>query len=134
MVHCPFVFLWMRSDSPSLKLQPTEVAATHWVPLRILLSPSSREAEYVDLSVRYAKRAGNFVRLVCRSVVGLMQFSAIRLTPTESLCCNSIPEFFPDVCEAQHSQSLFRTWGTWRRASKAESQRPLLLWGLTLDI
>lgn len=134
MVLCPFVFLWTRSDSPSLRLQPTEVAATHWVPLRTLLSPSSRTAEYVDLGERYAKRAGNLARLALRSVVGFMQFSAIRLTPTESLCCNSIPEFFPDVSEAQHSQSLLRRWGTWRSGRKADSQRPLLLWGLTLGI
>lgn len=134
MVLCPFVFLWTRSDSPTLKLQPTEVAATHWVSLRTLLSPSSRTAEYVDLAERYAKQGGYLTRLAYRSVMGFMQFSAIQLTPTESLCCNSIPEFFPDDSKAQHSRSLFQQWNPWGWSRRADSRRPLHLWGLTLGI
>ena len=128
---CPFVFLWTRSDSPTLKLQPTEVASTHWVSLRTLLSPSSRTAEYVDLTERYFKGAGYFARLAVRSIMGFMRFSAIKLTPTESLCCNSIPEFFPGNYKAQHPQSSFQQWSTW---CSGNANRPLLLWGLTLCI
>ena len=131
MVLCPFVFLWTRSDSPTLKLQPTEVASTHWVPLRTLLSPSSRTAEYVDITERYIKRAGYLSRLAVRSILGYMQFSAIKLTPTESLCCSSIPEFFPTDYKAQHPQSSFQRWSTW---CSGNDNRPLLLWGLTLGV
>lgn len=137
MVLCPFVFLWTRSDSPSLRLQPTEVASTHWVSLRSLLSPESRTAEYVDVTERYAKRFGYLARLIFRSLMGYMQFSAIQLTPTESLCCNSIPEFFPYDQKAQGSLSSFKQWSTWCSGSQTESsgqRRPLLLWGLTLGI
>jgi hypothetical protein len=134
MVLCPFAFLWTRSDSPSLRLQPTEVASTHWVPLRTLLSPSSRTAEYVDLSERYVKRAGYLARLACRSIVGYMQFSAIRLNPTESLCCNSMPGFVPAASEEQHPQPLLRRWNTCLWDRKDDSHRPLHLWGLTLGV
>lgn len=134
MVLCPFVFLWTRSESPNLRLQPTEVASTHWVPLRTLLSPSSRTAEYVDLGERYAKRAGYLTRLACRFIMGYMQFSAIRLMPTESLCCNSTPGLFPDASEEQESQSLFRRWNTCFWDKKDDSHRHLHLWGLTLGI
>lgn len=137
MVLCPFVFLWTRSDSPSLRLQPTEVASTHWVSLRTLLSPESRTVEYVDVTERYAKRVGYLARLAFRSLMGHMQFSAIQLTPTESLCCNSIPEFFPYDHKTQGSQSSFRQWSTWCSGSQTEpsgQRRPLLLWGLTLGI
>lgn len=137
MVLSPFVFLTTRGDSPTLRLQPTEVASTHWVSLRHLLSPSSRTVEYVDVASRYAKRAGRLSHLAFRTFMGFMQFSAIRLTPTESLLCNSTPEFFSDEEEYEQSQSLTQRLAAWCWGSPAHStgqNRPLLLWGLTLGI
>lgn len=135
MVLCPFIYVLTRPDSPNLRLQPTEVASTHWVSLRALLSPSLRTVEYVDMSQRLANQGGFITRLGFRSLVGLMQFSAIQLRPTESLYCNSIPGLVPE--DDQRKLSLFQRWRAWCLSNQADSNdqgRPLLLWGLTLGI
>ncbi|KAE8449176.1 hypothetical protein EG329_008343 [Mollisiaceae sp. DMI_Dod_QoI] len=140
MVLCPFVFLWTKPDLPPFKLQPTEVASTHWVPLRILLSPSSRSYEYVDVSDRFARRGGAVLKAIIRSILGKMQFSAIKLTPSESLYCSSTAEFFspPEENKEAESQlsitSKLYNWYLGDHAGSAEKTRPLMLWGLTLGI
>lgn len=138
MVLCPFVFLTTRYDPPPLKLQPSEVASTHWVSLRALLSPALRTKEYVDVSDRFAKRSSVVPRLVYRSMVGLMQFSAIRLIPTESVYCSSIPGFVPEETDRIPTSSVaHHRWKTWCLSGQGASKdrnRPLLLWGLTLGI
>lgn len=138
MVLCPFIFLLTRHDSPDLKLQPTEVASTHWVPLRVLLSPSSRTQEYADVSQRLANQGGLATRLAFRSLVGVMEFSAVKLNPTESLYCNSTPGFLPGKGPPDPPQSAFQRWKNWVIGNQAESRngqgKPLLLWGLTLGI
>ncbi|KAL2007638.1 hypothetical protein VTN00DRAFT_7620 [Thermoascus crustaceus] len=137
MVLCPFIFLLTSASSPVLKLQPAEVASTHWVSLRALLSPSLRTIEHVDLSERYSSRGGFLARLLYRSMVGLMQFSAIRLIPTESLQCPSVPGFIPDDSSNKKSLSPLQKWKAWYLSHQADSNdrsRPLLLWGLTLGI
>lgn len=140
MVLCPFVFLWMKADMPPLKLQPTEVASTHWVPLRVLLSPSVRTYEYVDVSDRFARQGGPVVRAAIRSVLGKMRFSAIRLIPSESLYCSSTDEFFssPEAATTLSVQTSlaakFYSWYLGDHAGSAEKTRPLLLWGLTLGM
>ncbi|KUJ08586.1 putative NUDIX family hydrolase [Mollisia scopiformis] len=139
MVLCPFVFLWTQPDLPPFHLQPTEVASTHWVPLRILLSPSSRTCEYVDVSDRFARRGGAAVKAIIRSILGKMQFSAIRLLPSESLFCSSTAEYFnpPEENEEVESKSItskLYSWYLGDHAGSAEKTRPLLLWGLTLGI
>jgi len=135
MVLCPFVFLTTRSDSPTLRLQPTEVASTHWIPLRALLSPSQRTVEYVDMSQRFARQGGFLTRLAVRSLMGWMQFSAVRLLPSETQKCTTTPGFFPD--DDKPNGSVFQRFKEWCLSNQAESSdtaRPLLLWGLTLGI
>lgn len=134
MVLCPFVFLTTRSDSPTLKLQPTEVASTHWIPLRALLSPSLRTVEYVDMSQRFARQGGFLSRLAIRSLMGWMQFSAVRLLPSESQQCTSTPGFIPDQVEKQTLIQRFKSWCLSNQADSGDRNRPLLLWGLTLGI
>ncbi|KAL2066422.1 hypothetical protein VTL71DRAFT_2493 [Oculimacula yallundae] len=140
MVLCPFVFLWTGPDLPPLKLQPTEVASTHWVPLRILLSPSSRTYEYVDVSDRFARQGGVVARSIIRSILGKMRFSAIRLVPSESVFCSSAAEFFPPeesdaetVAKTSVSTRLYK-WYLGDHAGSSDKARPLLLWGLTLGM
>ncbi len=137
MVLCPFVFLWTKPDIPPLKLQPNEVASTHWVPLRVLLSPSSRSYEYVDPTDRFARRGGPIVKAIASSILGKMRFSAISLVPSESLYCSSTEEFFPS--EATMTSKLpvtTRMYAWWKGEPAVASHRasPLLLWGLTLGI
>ncbi|KAH7370640.1 hypothetical protein BKA65DRAFT_21722 [Rhexocercosporidium sp. MPI-PUGE-AT-0058] len=140
MVLCPFVFLWTEPELPPFKLQPTEVASTHWVPLRILLSPSSRTYEYVDVSDRFARRGGAVTKSIIRSILGKMRFSAIRLVPSESLYCSSTAEFFlPEASDAEGASkvslaSRLYGWYLGDHAGSSEKARPLLLWGLTLGM
>lgn len=78
---------------------------------------------------------GILARLAYRSMMGYMQFSAIRLAPTESLQCNSTPGYLPEG--NQLSTSLFQRWKAWCMGSQthfSNQDRPLLLWGLTLGI
>ncbi|KAE8378703.1 hypothetical protein BDV26DRAFT_261038 [Aspergillus bertholletiae] len=135
MVLCPYVFLLTCSSSPTLRLQPTEVASAHWVPLRALLSPSQRTVEYVDISQRYAKASGFMTRLISRSMLGFMEFSAVRLRPTESLQCNqSLGATAEDSRGSSTLTQCFRTWFLGSKANPEDQTRPLLLWGLTLGI
>jgi ADP-ribose pyrophosphatase YjhB (NUDIX family) len=140
MVLCPFVWLWDGPDIPPFKLQPTEVASTHWVPLRVLLSPSARTYEYVDVSDRFAHRGSTVLKTMIRSILGKMRFSAIRLTPSESLYCSSTAEFFsPPEGNSQASTkgsltSRFYNWHLGDHAGASGNTRPLLLWGLTLGM
>lgn len=141
MVLCPFVFLYTKPDIPPLKLQPMEVASTHWVPLRVLLSPSVRTYEYVDVSDRFARQGGLIMKSLIRSVLGKMRFSAVQLIPSESLYCSTTTEFFsPPESSNGHprrSRSLasqLYAWYLGDHAGSSERGRPLLLWGLTLGI
>jgi hypothetical protein len=139
MVLCPFVWLWTGSELPAFKLQPTEVASTHWVPLRVLLSPSARTHEYVDVSDRFAHRGSAFLKTIIRSILGKMRFSAIQLTPSESLYCSSTAEFFSPAEDQPPTPkgsltSRFYNWYLGDHAGAAGHGRPLLLWGLTLGM
>ncbi|KAJ5164661.1 uncharacterized protein N7500_006491 [Penicillium coprophilum] len=133
MILCPFVFLTTRSDSPTLRLQPTEVASTHWIPLRALLSPSLRTVEYVDMSQRFGRQGGFLTRLAVRSLMGWMQFSAVRLLPSESLQCTT--GFIPEENISQTSLiQRFKNWCLSGQENSSDTTRPLLLWGLTLGV
>jgi hypothetical protein len=139
MVLCPFVFLWIKPSLPPLKLGPGEVASIHWVPLRVLLSPSVRTYEYVDVSDRFARRGGPILKVIIRSILGEMRFSAIRLIPSESLYCSSTQEYFEDEhnTPSKLSTSLSSRLYNWYLrdvAGSSEKTRPLLLWGLTLGM
>ncbi|KAJ6053931.1 uncharacterized protein N7446_009943 [Penicillium canescens] len=121
MVLCPFVFVVTSSTIPPLRLQPTEVASIHWVPLRALLSPSLRTVENVDVSqrLRLALPGGFMPRAAIRFLIGQMQFSAIRLIPSESQYCTTVKGFIPNANN---------------QADSTDIARPLLLWGLTLGV
>jgi len=139
MVLCPYVYIYTRATLPPVKLQPTEVASTHWVPLRTLLSPSVRTYEYVDVSDRFARQGGTVAKAIIRSILGKMRFSAIRLVPSESVYCSSTAEFFSppeSVIESPKDSwsGSFYKWYLGDHAGSADHTRPLLLWGLTLGI
>lgn len=139
MTLCPFVFLWTKTVLPPLKLQPGEVASAHWVPIRIMLSPSSRTVKYINSSDRIMKRGGPVSKLVLQSILGSIEFSAITLLPSESIHCSSSEEFFPreDLIQLQSKKSYFDrifNWNTTGKRNQLIKTDPLLLWGLTLGI
>lgn len=138
MVLCPFIFLYTKPDVPPLRLQPTEVASTHWVPLRVLLSPSVRTYEYVDTTERFARQGGFILRYLIHFILGKMRFSAVRLIPSESVYCTSTEEFFPSgagktVAKASLTERIY-TWAVGDDSSVSSKSKPLLLWGLTLGV
>lgn len=138
MVLCPFVCLVTHHHLPPLRLQPTEVGSTHWVSLRALLSPSLRTYERADVSDRLAGRSGPVTRGILRAILGQMLFAAVRLVPTESLYCSSVPGFIPDSFEEHPKRASvvgrLRCWWRGDHAGPVSTERPLLLWGLTLGI
>lgn len=137
MVLCPYIFILTGHDVPSLRLQPTEVASAHWVPLRALLSPHLRTVENVDVSDRMASQRGFIARAILRIMLGRMMFSAVRLIPTESLHCSSIPGFISEDSSQDSSSSLAHWFTSSLRSqpgASASTEKPLLLWGLTLGI
>lgn len=135
MVLSPFVFLHTSPTSPPLVLQPTEVASTHWVPLHILLSPSVRTYEYVDVSSRYSF-VSYVPKLIVRSLLGEMRFSAVRLIPSESLYTSEAKEFFAESDSALTASfpRLAYEWITGYELKQKEHKGDLLLWGLTLGM
>ncbi len=133
MVVCPFIFIMTSPVSPPLLLQPTEVAAAHWVPLRGLLSSSLRTRELVDVSSRFGKKDGPLLRGILRLLLGKMTFSAVRLIPSESVFASSIPGFIPEPSKnVSRFSGLAR--GSFGVPSSTARSGPLLLWGLTLGI
>lgn len=129
MVLCPFIFLTTRTDSPALRLQPTEVASTHWVPLKALLSPSLRTVEYVDMSQRYLTQAGFLGRMAVRSLVGWMQFSAVRLLPSETVYSAAmVDSVLDDTKQPKSIAQRLRGWCLSNQAESSDMNRPLLLW------
>lgn len=137
MVLCPYIFI-LTGPVPVLRPQPTEVAALHWVPLRALLAPSLRTREYVDTSSRMAKQGGVVLQKLLRFLLGRMMFSAVQLTPSESLYATSIPGFVPDGADPTAKLFSGLAEGSFGISSSSAGslahQQPLLLWGLTLGV
>jgi hypothetical protein len=147
MILCPYIFL-LTSPSPRLRLQPTEVASAHWVPLRYLLHPSMRTYESADVSSRLSNQAqGTLYSLFLKYSLGRMLFSAVKLVPTETVFCPDSPGFGPELTSpaprttlqrltavpatlTQYSKSLL----TLSAPASSSTDRPLLLWGLTLGV
>ena len=135
MVLCPFVYLVMRHDLPPLALQPSEIHSAHWVPLRALLSPSLRRTVRSDVTERFNRHNLPVLSLLIRAIAGQMIFGAVKLKPTESLYCSSLPGYIP---ENSTPKSLAGTVGHMFSAAfltdDDPDEQPLLLWGLTLGI
>ncbi|KAI9836263.1 MAG: hypothetical protein M1819_001600 [Sarea resinae] len=139
MVLCPFVFLVTQHEVQPLRLQPSEVGSAHWVSVRALLSPALRTFERADVTDRLASRWGMASRGFLRAMLGQMLFSAVRLVPTESLYSSTIPGFLPEPAsnsidgEASYFERLMK-WQPGEYGGSTSTDKPLLLWGLTLGI
>jgi 8-oxo-dGTP pyrophosphatase MutT (NUDIX family) len=136
MVLCPYIYVVTEHAIPPLRLQPTEVASAHWVPLRALLSPKQRTFWYQDVSNRTSQRDFGMTRWFHKMSIGDMMFAAVRLIPSESVYCSSITEFLPDEPLQHEPLSLNHTAPLLGRGQTPISpvDKPLLLWGLTLGM
>ena len=135
MVLCPFVYLVMRHDLPPLTLQPSEIHSAHWVPLRGILSPSLRRSVRSDVTERFHRQNLPVIRFLMRAMAGQMVFGAVKLKPTESLYCSSLPGYIPDnIVTTSLSGTVAHMVSTAILADDDPDDQPLLLWGLTLGI
>ena len=132
---CPYIYLLTSPSYPSQRLQPTEVASSHWVPIRALLSPNLRTFEYADVSARLAKSELNIKRWFLQAMLSKMMFAAIRLVPANSTHCASIPDFIPED-HTPRTGLMARVKHTLMSpdAGYMDKRPPLLLWGLTLGV
>lgn len=145
LVLCPYVYVLTTHSIPPLKLQPTEVAATHWVPVRSLLSEERRTVVFEDVSSRIANQETGVRKWMLSLILGKMMFAAINLAPTESL--HSRESLAPQM-QTQDNRyvrtSGYSTLSTVvKRIYSADPfgqhaahppEAPLLLWGLTLGV
>ncbi|KAI8943440.1 hypothetical protein NX059_001450 [Plenodomus lindquistii] len=135
MVLCPYIYLLTSPAYPAQRLQPTEVASSHWVPVRALLSPSLRTYEYADVSARLAKSELGIKRWFLQAMLSKMMFAAIRLVPANSTYCATIADFIPDgdaPTEGVLGNIQEALMGP--EARHKDKKPPLLLWGLTLGV
>ncbi len=147
MVLCPFVYLLRGHDPPPLRLQGTEVSSAHWVPLRALLSSSTRTVHQCDISDRLAGKKHAVTRWIIRATLGKMVFAGVRLVPSQSVYDTFTPEFLSEDTPptgtsktisselSGHQKTLSMNGSSrWLKTAKAIPDQPLVLWGLTLGI
>lgn len=134
MVLCPYIYLLTSPSYPAQRLQPTEVASSHWVPIRALLSPSLRTCEYADVSARLAKSELGIKKWFLQAMLSKMMFAAIHLSPSSSTHCASIPDFIPTTTPPSGPLGKFQAMLTGLEGGPRFERPPLLLWGLTLGV
>ncbi|KAF2716803.1 hypothetical protein K431DRAFT_289087 [Polychaeton citri CBS 116435] len=140
LVLCPYVFLLTKHDVPPLKLQATEVAAIHWVPLRELLNPAQRTVAYEDVASRYANQETGVRVWATRMMIGRMRFAAINLAPSESLHTEdeAVESNRYDVPNRCYEICAFFTrathWDIFNEFGHIPREGQLILWGLTLGV
>lgn len=144
MVLCPYIFLITTHNLPPLRLQPTEVASTHWVPLRSLLSPAQRTVAFEDVSSRLANQETGVKKWMLQVILGKMLFAAINLVPSESLYSFETPVHAePGSSGLKHSitsranywlSNLYPSELIANTPPPNPNSAPLLLWGLTLGV
>lgn len=137
MTLCPYIFLVTSHEIPPLRLQPTEVASVHWVPMRALLSPAQRTYWTEVVTTRTARTDFDLEKWFHRFALGKMMFAAVRLIPSESKYCSSIAEFMPEETmrnEPRRSNITVPLLGASWHKPRSPVDSPLLLWGLTLGV
>lgn len=144
LVLCPYVFLLTTHEIPPLRLQPTEVASTHWVPIRSLQSPASRTVAFEDVSSRLANQETGVKKWMLSMILGKMMFAAISLLPSESLHSAESPvedQLQDNRHVRQTRYDKVKSFATqvyradiFNQAPPLPPEGPLLLWGLTLGV
>ncbi|KAF1833940.1 nudix family hydrolase [Decorospora gaudefroyi] len=134
MVLCPYIYLLTSPSYPCQRLQPTEVASSHWVPIRALLSPALRTHEYADVSARLAKSELGIKRWFLQAMLSKMMFAAIHLVPANSTYCATIPDFIPSEHVPSGPLDNVKEALMGPEARYKDRKPPLLLWGLTLGV
>ncbi|KAK3705791.1 hypothetical protein LTR37_013098 [Vermiconidia calcicola] len=144
LVLCPYLFLLTTHNIPPLKLQPTEVASTHWVPIRSLQAKESRTVAFEDVSLRLTNQETGVKRWMLQLILGKMMFAAICLLPTETLHSAETPvqdqlqnnRHTPPTSYTRLSTLATRIYRSdfFGSYPPVPPEGPLMLWGLTLGV
>ncbi|KAH8712180.1 nudix family hydrolase [Phaeosphaeriaceae sp. PMI808] len=134
MVLCPYIYLLTSPSYPAQRLQPTEVASSHWVPISALLSPALRTHEYADVSARLAKSELGIKRWFLQANLSKIMFAAIHLVPANSTSCSTIPDFIITDTPRTGVMARLKATLTALEGGPRDKKPPLLLWGLTLGV
>jgi 8-oxo-dGTP pyrophosphatase MutT (NUDIX family) len=138
MVFCPYVFVVTDPNLPPLRLQPSEVASAHWVPVRSLLDPRWRSYWIQDVSSRTSGTEYGLNKAVLRILTGNMLFAAIRLHPSETVVATESREYAEmsnEWASIPNTNVTVPLLLARKRLTKFEDRGAgLLLWGLTLSV
>lgn len=136
LTFCPYIFL-LTKPIPPLRLQTTEVASVHWVPIRSLLNPKFRTYWIQDASSRVSREDFGMKRMMARFMTGDMMFAAIRLFPSESKFSTEAAEYADKLPKLNALGSNITVPLAFARRSLEkvdDTGATLLLWGLTLGV
>ncbi|KAL5117073.1 hypothetical protein ACEQ8H_005032 [Pleosporales sp. CAS-2024a] len=134
MVLCPYMYLLTSPWYPAQCLQPTEVASSHWVPIRALLLPELRTHEYADVSARLAKSELGIKRWFLQAMLSKMMFAAIHLVPSNSTSCSTIADFILVDKKSVGAKARLHEMVRGLEGGPRDKKPPLLVWGLTLGV
>ena len=117
-----------------MRLQPTEVASAHWVPVRALMNPKYSTYWTQDI----ASRESSFIaKLTARILSGPILVGATRLHPSESKFATENREYLgvsPPPEPPSSNQTVPLLFARWRLPSIEDAGASLLLWGLTQGV
>lgn len=136
LTFCPYVFL-LTKPIPPLRLQTSEVASAHWVPVRSLLNPKFRTYWIQDASSKVSRQDFGLKRMTARFMTGDMMFAAIRLYPSESKFSTETAEYADRLPQLKPLGSNITIPLAFARRSLEkvdDTGATLLLWGLTLGV
>jgi 8-oxo-dGTP pyrophosphatase MutT (NUDIX family) len=136
LTFCPFIFLLTKSIPP-MRLQSSEVASAHWVPVRALMNPKYFTYWTQDVAARGSREPGIIARLIAQMLTGPILLSATRLHPSESKFATEGRDYLgiPPPPQLQTSnQTIPLVFARSRLERIEDTGASLLLWGLTQGV
>jgi hypothetical protein len=120
-----------------MRLQPSEVASAHWVPVRALTNPKYSTYWTQDVAARGSREPGFIARLTAQMLSGPILLAATRLHPSESKFATESKEYLgisPRPEPQSTNQTIPLLFARSRLQSIEDTGASLLLWGLTQGV
>lgn len=120
-----------------MRLQPSEVASAHWVPIRALMDPKYSTYWTQDIVGRGAREPSFIARIAGQMLSGPILVAATRLHPSESKFATESNEYLgvsapPELRSS--NQTIPLLFARPRLAKIEDTGASLLLWGLTQGV
>jgi hypothetical protein len=120
-----------------MRLQPSEVASAHWVPIRALMDPKYSTYWSQDVAARGSREPSFIARLIAQVLSGPILVGATRLHPSQSTFSTESPEYLgapPPPERLSSNQTIPLLFPRSRLATIEDTGASLLLWGLTQGV